>query len=590
MLRFESPDNREKTFRPISLTAAGWTLGDPPGLWSLYRLTDLSVVNGSQNSCSRRRVYIVEGEKAVEAAVSIGLLATTSAHGAQSPHKTDWSPIADFECVILPDHDEGGEQYSQSVTGLLHKLSPQPHVKVVPLPGLSDHGDIVDYIEARRTAGDTDEKIRMKIEQLAEEALPVEPEYEPGSPVIVRLADVQPRHIEWLWQGRIALGKLTLIVGDPGLGKSTLSLDIASRVSTGTPWPDAPGEPNSTGSVVLLSAEDEIDDTIRPRLDAAGADVSRIFALESVKKRLPDSDQIHDATFCLETDLAALETTIRRTGHVRLVVIDPISAYTGKTDSHKNAEVRRLLAPLKALAERYQVAIVMVSHLNKDTNKDAIYRVTGSLAFAAAARAVWAVVPDDNDKKRLLFLPIKNNLATSDRQGLAFSIVKATPLDIGCVRWEPDPVEITAQEAFSGTGASRSKDHNDNDNSALDEAKQWLQEVLADGPVPAEEILVRAKQDGIAKRTLDRAKKDSGVLSGKEGSGPWSWNIPALTLLRKMKTSSQEQPNQILSSDPCPSTQPEKSSPGDDPQDSHGTQTDTAKGSPDDRPQTAPEP
>jgi len=240
---------------------------------------------------------------------------------------------------------------------------------------------------------------------------------------------VKPEPIRWLWPGRVPLGKLTLIVGDPGLGKSFLTLDLAARVSAGEPWPDAPGAENTPGAVVLLSAEDDLADTIRPRLDAAGADVERVAALSisSLQRDLPDLEKaMHDAP------------------GVRLVVIDPITAYLAGTDSHKNADVRSLLAPLAELAARHRVAVVAVSHLNKHVGGSALYRAQGSLAFTAAARAVWLVAKD-----------------------------KA---DVGRVAWEPDPVEANADEVLSidpGAGHGRTD---------RDDAADWLREALGDDP------------------------------------------------------------------------------------------------------------
>ena len=170
-------------------------------------------------------------------------------------------------------------------------------------------------------------------------------------------------------------------MGDPGLGKSVLSLDLAARVSTGAPWPHAAGR-SDIGDVLILSAEDDPADTIVPRLMAVGADLNRIFILKGVKK----GDQVQ--YFSLAEDLLALEAAL--TSQTRLIIIDPISAYLGETDSHVNTSVRSVLAPLAELASKTGAAVLAISHLNKGQGA-AIYRVQGSIAFTAAARAVWAV-------------------------------------------------------------------------------------------------------------------------------------------------------------------------------------------------------
>ena len=166
------------------------------------------------------------------------------------------------------------------------------------------------------------------------------------TPVLISLADVEPTEVQWLWKNRIALGKLTLLVGDPGEGKSFLSLDITSRVTTGAKWPDGSGHA-PLGGVVLLGAEDDLADTVRPRLDAACADVSRVVALQAVKSRDEQGDYARGLS--LDRDLDVVEQAIVATPDCKLLIVDPISAYMGDADSHKNADVRSVLAPLAEL-------------------------------------------------------------------------------------------------------------------------------------------------------------------------------------------------------------------------------------------------
>jgi len=265
-----------------------------------------------------------------------------------------------------------------------------------------------------------------------------------AEPALVCLADVAPQPIRWLWPGRIALGKPTLIVGDPGLGKSFLTLWLAAQITTGREWPDDPLSVAPLGDAILLNAEDDAADTIRPRLDAAAADPSRVIALQGVRRIDPKGGPPALSLFTLHRDIPMLKAAIKKRPETKLVVIDPVSAFLGDVDSHNNSEVRALLAPLAQLAAEEGVALVIVSHLNKSGMGKAVYRTTGSLAFPAAARAVWAVTRDQEDDKRRLFLPIKNNIA-EDQGGLAFRIID------GALEWEPDPVAIRADEAMAGT-------------------------------------------------------------------------------------------------------------------------------------------
>lgn len=338
-------------------------------------------------------------------------------------------------------------------------------------------------------------------------------------PVMIRLNTVEPKPVTWLWPGRIAIGKLTMLSGDPGLGKSLLTIDLSARVSIGAPWPDSLDRA-PLGGVVMLSAEDDPADTIRPRLDAAGADCSHISLLSGISRSDPEEDEQFLATFNLARDLGALEQAIDSTPGCRLVSIDPISAYCGGTDSHKNADVRGLRAPLSELAQRRQVAVVGVNHLNKSAaGGPAMYRTMGSLAFVAAARAAWAVVKDKEDPTKRLFLPLKNNLA-ADVAGLSYTVVEQN--GVPCLAWSPDPVSITADEAMAlERPDGRAHERN--------ETMDWLRAALADGPLTCKEVERQAKEAGLAWRTVKRVKRDLKVVARKEGFGPnggWVWTIP----------------------------------------------------------------
>lgn len=332
-------------------------------------------------------------------------------------------------------------------------------------------------------------------------------------PVLVRVADVQPELVRWLWPGRIALGKLTLLCGDPGLGKSFITLDLAARTSTGSVWPDIPLLKNAPSGVVLLSAEDDLADTIRPRLDAAGANATQIVALQAVRRLRPDG-KTEEAYFDLTQDLPALEAAIQKSSECRLVVIDPLTAYLGKIDGHKNAEVRAILARLFELAARHKVAVLAVTHLNKASTLPAIYRAMGSLAFVAAARAVWAVVRDEDDEsgRRRLFVPVKNNLG-ADETGLAYALEPVG--QTARVKWESDPVNIRADDALDGGGRKAKVQH---------DARQFVIDMITanGGDMPSDDLLEAAKEHGITEITLRRAKK-AVVTSYKEKGRGGRW-------------------------------------------------------------------
>jgi putative DNA primase/helicase len=335
-------------------------------------------------------------------------------------------------------------------------------------------------------------------------------------------AEIAPKRIDFTWAGRIARGKHTAIAGEPGDGKSQLSVYIAATVSRGGEWPCSEGRA-PIGNVIILNAEDGADDTVVPRLIAAGADLNRIHIVSAV------SQGTVRRTFNLQGDLALLEQKITEIRDVALVIIDPISSYMGKTDSHKNAEVRGALEPLSEMAERLQVAILSITHFSKSgtgTNTKALHRFIGSIAFVGAPRAAFAVVEDTDNEGRMLFLHAKNNMARKP-QGLSYRLVQRLVGDPGedivasYVVWESEPVSISADEALRATDTS-------GDRSAATEAEEFLREKLSEGPVSAKEGEEHARALGIAPRTLARARKKLGVVAEKVGlKEGWIWRLPA---------------------------------------------------------------
>jgi hypothetical protein len=277
--------------------------------------------------------------------------------------------------------------------------------------------------------------------------------------------------------------------------------------------------------VLFLPAEDDPADTLRPRLEAAGADLTRVRIIDGVIRGYTGDGSSKSCTFSLEDDLQALGAKLAELGTVAVVVIDPISAYLGDTDSHKNADVRGLLAPLGELAARHNVAIIGVSHMSKAAGAKALMRVNGSPAFVAAARAAYLVTVDPQDKTRRLFLPMKNNLGP-DATGSAFRIEGATvaspagPLATSRIAWDSEAVPMTADEAMQTENTQRST-------SAAGQAAEWLRETLTEGPKPATEIFELAAAEAISKKTLRRAREELGIKSVKLGmNGGWMWSLP----------------------------------------------------------------
>lgn len=338
-----------------------------------------------------------------------------------------------------------------------------------------------------------------------------------------RLSDVKPERVHWLWQDRIPLGKLTVIDGDPGLGKSTATLDLAARVTTGSPMPD--GTPGiDPAAVVLLSAEDGAGDTIRPRLDAAGADTTRVVLLEEVYDPADeDGDRPPPRPPALPEDIRHVAELIGELG-ARLVIVDPMAAYLGgQVDERRDPAVRRLMHGLKLMAEAAGAAVVLVRHLNKSGGPNAVYRGGGSIGIIGAARAGLLVAADPEDDSRRILATSKNNLAPHP-PALAYKLV--TDELHGCARVAWQGATTHTADALLADAVS-----DDDERASRTEAEAFLLELFkaSSGTVAAREGQAAAREAGINVRSLDRARRKLGVQSRKEGFGDrgrWVWEAP----------------------------------------------------------------
>lgn len=528
VVRYALPDG-DKQYRPIHWAKDGWRIGDPSGPLPLYRLNELPAAG---------TVWVTEGEKAADAARTIGLAATASAHGAGSAGKSNWTPLAGRHVCILPDNDEQGRKYAEDVARLLAKLTPPAAVKIVTLPGLPQKGDVVEYISGR---GDmTTDAIRGEIELLAGKTPELNTAELIGGPVLTCLADVEPSEIRWLWPGRVALGRLTLLVGRPGEGKSFLTTDMAARITTGTPWPD--GSECPQGSVIFISAEDDPGDTIRPRLDAHHADCRKVHLLSAVR-RVSEDGNARDVMFTL-ADVAALETALKAHPDCKLIVVDPIGSFLGgDTDSHRDNEVRSVLAPVAKLAEKYGPAVLVVAHRRKGAGSNADEMALGSRAFTGIARAVWHLSRDAENKDRRLLLPGKNNLAP-EGDGLAFTIGGGPP----AIAWEREPVAMSADDALAVENGGESGAKPGPEPEARRAAADWLRKLLACGEVEAGKVKAEATSAGLAWRTVQRAADELGVIREKNSfSAGWQWRLPK-TATGASQTSHVPSEHEILAS------------------------------------------
>jgi putative DNA primase/helicase len=338
--------------------------------------------------------------------------------------------------------------------------------------------------------------------------------------IITNAADVTMCGVDWLWPDRFAKGKLGLIAGLPDMGKGQIAAFLTAAVTNRVPLPCDEGIAPQ-GGVIWFNAEDDTCDTVKPRLVAAGADPKRVHFVNGA--RVDGKDK----SFNLVTDLRLLHRAIARIGNVALVIIDPVSAYlgVGKIDGRSATDVRGVLTPLKELAEELHIAVIGIAHFNKkDDVKSALLRVSDSIAYVAAARHVYAVLDDPDDKDRKLFVKAKNNLAP-DTKALRYGFGVKTvghdaklskDINAPFVVWHPQHIEITANEAMQGAGGQRR------------EARELLLDRLRGGPMKSEDLIEEAKQEGIPEKTLRRAKKDLGIKSRKDPTkfdGQWTWEL-----------------------------------------------------------------
>lgn len=323
----------------------------------------------------------------------------------------------------------------------------------------------------------------------------------------ISLSHLQTQRVDWLWPGWIAAGTIALLDGDPGQGKSLLTLDLAARLSTASPMPDG-HVLSRPASVILLTSEDSVASTVVPRLQAAGADLSRLHAFQPDSARPPS----------FPDDCELLAQMIRETA-ARLVVIDPFLAFLSTGAYCLNDQlVRQALTPLAQVAEKTGAALLLVRHLTKtEASRRALQRGIGAMAVIGVARTAFlaAALPDDAEQRALACT--KSNLGVLPAT-LAYRIGQ-NAAGIARIEWT-GPIELASDELLGSTGRERGD--------AIDEAVAFLQELLARGPVSRESVFRQAHGVGIAERTLKRAKQTLGVVSRQrfeDGRNLWYWSL-----------------------------------------------------------------
>lgn len=314
---------------------------------------------------------------------------------------------------------------------------------------------------------------------------------------IISMDEVQSKEINWLWYPYIPYGKITIIQGDPGEGKTTLALRLAALLSKGEalPYDDTEREPVK---IIYQTAEDGLEDTIKPRLEAAEADCTQIKVIDESETALSMLDE-------------RIEKAIIEVG-ARVVILDPIQAYVGANINMNNAnEVRNVMAQLGRVAEKYDCAILLVGHMNKGSGNKSSYRGLGSIDFQASARSVLIVGRIKDSPQVRVMVQDKSSLAP-EGEAIAFELDK----DNG-FRWLGH-YDISVDDLLSGIPREKKSE----------QAENLILEYLSKGKYPQQALLKKAQAVGISKRVLDEAKKALNVQSVKEGS-QWYWQFPEKT-------------------------------------------------------------
>jgi putative DNA primase/helicase len=445
-----------------------------------------------------RAVLWVEGERDVNNCSARGIPSVTGCEGA-GPGKLlpqYFEALRDVDVDVVCDNDMPGREFGREkvrgLTGVARSVR-----LLVPRVGK----DVTDLFEAGYDLS----------------ALEPLPEYE-DVPAYVA-SRVRTRKVEWAWDRYFPLGKLSLLEGDPGDGKSVLTADLAARWSTGSRMPD---RTNGFGPVpvLMVSAEDDPDDTLVPRLEAAGADLDRVVLMpHGVTPEVP---------FTFRDGLPAVYQLVVRHG-IRVIFFDPLMAFlSAETDSHNDASVRRALQPLKILASNTGACVVVVRHLNKGSGAKAIYRGGGSIAFTGAARATFLVSPSPDDDNVRVLANVKANL-TRRPPSLTYTVEESAQ-GVPYIRWG-GPVEMTAQTALDGNGRRGSGETGEDLRSRRKVrtlAGEFLLDIVREKPLTWAEVMELAKAEGFSKNTLERARAEVGLtkLTGGEGQRTTTWASP----------------------------------------------------------------
>jgi hypothetical protein len=381
-------------------------------------------------------------------------------------------------------------------------------------------------------------------------------------PIIVRMSDVRARPVSWLWPEIVPMARLTLLSGEPGIGKSVVALDMAARVTRGRLWP-ASQHNAPHGNVVLLSPRDHAEETVRSRLEAAGANAEKVVHLHG-----PDGSD-ERRPFSFPADLPALEQAVRDIGGVRVIIVDPLSACVG--GSTRSAAYRNALTGLADLAARTGAAVVAIVQFSGKPGTAAFRRSRSNADALTAAKSVWHLTRDRQDPDRVLLMPVKCNL-TAPKAGLAFRTESSPDRSGPVLGWEPEPVPQAHGKPVKDAAEPRPqpepvprahgkpvKDEPVRDaeeprprHQRKSKAARWLHQTLSARPRQAEQVRKLAARRGIKGRELKKARASECVVEARDGSsGQVTWALPAQQAVAGRGTGEATPADGVAAAAPC---------------------------------------
>ncbi len=455
VVRYEPKDFR--TRRPLAGGGVSWSLKGVRKV--LYNLPAILKRPGEI-------VYVVEGEKDADTLSEFGLLATTCQGSANGWLDEFATVLKGRRVVILPDNDDAGIAFARVVAVSLLQVDTIPGV--VQLPGLAHKGDVTDWFtEDGTTTALADlasfalaDQSSLDCLALASLALdndsPADATADAGADrwTIKRttFADIVDEDLAWLWEPLWLDHSVNILTGPPGVGKTFVACHLAAAISTGAPWPDGPGNA-AKGDVVYLSTEDSLSKVLKKRLFAAGADLTRVHTW-TVKSRKDAKGELIEQEVTLE-DIEAITKEVDDLPDLRLLIVDPVTAYLGTAEANDNQEVRRVLNLIVKLAESKKFCVVLITHQKKSLS-NAINSTMGAQSFVAVSRVVNGLFkdPDDEERRTRCLVPFKNNHG-ADVYGKRFRLV--TPDGRGSnlrISWDEEPEMRSADDIMSATAST----------------------------------------------------------------------------------------------------------------------------------------